>query len=93
MPSEVDEEGRKNDRGVGERGGRERRPDGPLALSQTVATGPETNLDQEPREREEKGRGQSHHILVPSSSRASVLFLLLHSFIPLFLPALCCSHY
>ncbi|KYM99911.1 hypothetical protein ALC62_09532 [Cyphomyrmex costatus] len=34
----------------------ERRPDGPLALSQTVATGPETNLDQESRERMERKR-------------------------------------
>lgn len=85
MPREVDEEGRKNDRGVGEREGKERRPDEPLALSQTVATGPETNLDQELRE----GRQQSYSYarpLSPSSSR--ILFLLLRSFIPLFLPAL-----
>lgn len=54
VPSEVDKEGRKNDRGVGGRGGRERRPDEPLALSQTVATVPETNLDQELRERRER---------------------------------------
>lgn len=80
VPSEVDEEGRKNDRGLGGRGGRERRPDGPLALSQTVAAGPETNLDQEPRERRERKRTE-HYMLVPFSSRASVLF---YSSIPLF---------
>lgn len=64
VPSEVDEEGRKNDGGVdGRRGGRERRPDGPLALSQTVATGPETNLDQEPRER--RGRTRTELLCSP----------------------------
>lgn len=70
----VDEEERKNDRGVGGREERERRPDGPLALSQTVATGPETNLDQEPRERREKKRTEPPYHCSPPPLLARVSF-------------------
>lgn len=62
---EMDEEGRQNDKGWTAEGVRGRRPDGPLALSQTVATGPGTNLDQESRERRERKRTEPRYALNP----------------------------
>lgn len=86
---EMDEEGRQNDKGWTAEGERGRRPDGPLALSQTVATGPGTNLDQESRERRERKRTEPRYALNPPLplAREYPFFLLrARSFIPLFPP-------
>lgn len=77
MPSKVDEEGRRNDR--------ERRLDGPLALSQTVATGPGTNLDQELRERRERSHDRSLSLSFPLL-HTNVLFFILPSLLYSSLP-------
>lgn len=74
---------------------RQKRENGPLALSQTVPTGPGTNLDQEPRERsEKKGKGRVHDTLASSFFPTRECPLFTYS-PPLFLSSslLCCSHY